>query len=170
MYSFSYSQTIEITNIQVKSLPTNSSSNYNDSEINLSDEQIPYVATNIEFSWNDFDPDIFDPDILPNSPISFVLIKNDGSTETLGNLKQYFINSNNTTSNSELTDGDFIASGHKDFSIRATYIDENGDEQIIAESDIWTITIIPTPYNQIYNNSICCNQETFYYPFDPKSN
>ncbi|HSY61237.1 MAG TPA: T9SS type A sorting domain-containing protein, partial [Cytophaga sp.] len=47
------------------------------------------------------------------------------------------------------------------------YFDNNAVLQTIAESDPWTITIIPSPLNAIYNNTICCDQSSLTFPINP---
>ncbi|WP_440240426.1 T9SS type A sorting domain-containing protein [Cytophaga sp.] len=144
---------------------TKSITEYTDPEIDLTDNAIPYDVTKIEFTWSDFDQS----DMPPNTSLTLNLWFNDGSSKILINTTSYFFNSSNSNYSSSLsTGGNFIASGSKEYTYTATYFDKDNNEQTIAESDPWTITII-TPPNQILNNKICCNQNTFAFPFDPAS-
>jgi hypothetical protein len=158
-FNYAYSQTIDITKISITTSSNPQWTDYDENPTEIYTSINSFTVQQIDFAWKGFDPDI--------QQIYFSIWQDDGYNKT-----QYinFSYPGIAIGTADISGAPTIYNTIPrdiNYTIQASYYDDNNQLQFIAESDPWTITRTPDPGKAILNNKICCNQTTISFPFDP---
>jgi hypothetical protein len=155
----SYAQTIEIKEMDLQQPNAGPYLTITTEETDLDNT---YLLKTVFFDYDEIDDELYH-DIL------FTLYIDNGSSKQTINIISYAIaqgakdiSINGYSNINPLSYS--LSPGTYEITIEATGLDSNSMFQTIAESDPWTINY---SFNKILNNTICCNQTTLKYPFDP---